>query len=671
VTDPYADIAHADDTQVAPVQVLAPSLKDAPLTTAGSDAYADIAHPEVTPLQDIGPSVLSGLQRGVGGLAGAPGDLLDLAAKGERAGLGVFGIDFKDPNPREILPGVSLPRSEDVNAFIQKYTGPYYQPQTRAGKFASSIASFAPAAIAPEGVLPKVLSAVIPGAASEAAGELTQGTPFEPWARTGAAIAGMGVAGVGSAMAAGPKTAIGRAAASVTPADLSAADTIMRNAAAQGVSLTKAEAIQQATGGSTGLSRMQRVVEGTQRGGAQLAPFFAQRPQQVSGAIKSFADTIAPADPNPSLIGVNAQKAALDAVQRLAAARTKAVTPLYKAAGTQTVPTSDVQDVVDAVGNDIAGDKTGLLAKGLQPFLDRLAPNGIPTTDIANLDRLRKFHRDQIGLPDIAADALPKETASALSTHLDNLDNLMETHSPAFLAGKTKYQQFTRGLVDPVTSGPVGTISGTASVPEQTAALYPARPIEGAPSETGTAVRLLGATDPTIPPALTRQHIMNTANTATRDLQTGENQWGGAKVAVSLAGHPEQAATLRAGVNALPNGQQNVTGLDNLLTTLRATGKREAPGSMTAFNDEYLHKLAQVPSSARTAAGILNFDSYGKQITAALEAAAYRRNIDAITKWLTDPNGITKTPIGPPGVGGGYMPLVPATQPVRDRLTAN
>ena len=81
---------------------------------------------------------------------------------------------------------------------------PNYQPQTTAGRYANTIGSFLPGALAtpaegPMGVVGNAIKfGVIPGAASEAAGEATAGTGIEPWARF---VAGAG-AGVGADLAA-------------------------------------------------------------------------------------------------------------------------------------------------------------------------------------------------------------------------------------------------------------------------------------------------------------------------------------------------------------------------------------------------------------------------------------------------------------------------------------
>src|SRR5262249_26166573 len=75
----------------------------------------------------------------------------------------------------------------------EQVTGPFYEPKTLPGKVLGTIASFVPAAIGGEGsILPRMIKqAVVPGAASEVAGQLAQGTAAEKNVRPVAALAAL------------------------------------------------------------------------------------------------------------------------------------------------------------------------------------------------------------------------------------------------------------------------------------------------------------------------------------------------------------------------------------------------------------------------------------------------------------------------------------------------
>jgi len=213
----------------------------------------------------------------------------------------------------------------------------------------------------------------------------------------------------------------------------------------------------------------------------------------------------------------------------------------------------------------------------------------VPITDIGSLDTIRKQTRDALALPQIGQEATTKFQAARVSHYLDQLDQMMETN-PDFLAGKEQFAQITRDTIDPLTAGPLGKVAATDSVQAQTGALFPANPLEGAPAETAQALRLLQEQNPGVPAELLRQHLMRSANEATQNNMPGAPQWGGAKFAAQIAGNPEQRATLMAGADAVGDHGNDVA---SLLEVMEATGKRQAQGSKTAFNQQDLATLGE------------------------------------------------------------------------------
>src|SRR5690606_8530489 len=87
--------------------------------------------------------------------------------------------------------GQLLPHYGDAKKFVEGYTGKFYEPQTTAGKYARTVGEFAPMALNPTvGVATRVASTVGGGLASEAAGQATEGTAAEPWARLAGGVVG-------------------------------------------------------------------------------------------------------------------------------------------------------------------------------------------------------------------------------------------------------------------------------------------------------------------------------------------------------------------------------------------------------------------------------------------------------------------------------------------------
>ncbi|MFB9952026.1 glycoside hydrolase family 104 protein [Rhizobium puerariae] len=142
-------------------------------------------------LSDVIKSGAAGVARGVMDLVGLPGTIQNAfdqsmsAVTGDIASLwGGTGIQAPPPSP---LSGAGL---RDLASKASE-GGTEYKAQTTAGKYAGTVGEFLPGTVIGQGNLlaNAVKYGVIPGLSSEAAGQLTEGTAFEPYARIGAAIA--------------------------------------------------------------------------------------------------------------------------------------------------------------------------------------------------------------------------------------------------------------------------------------------------------------------------------------------------------------------------------------------------------------------------------------------------------------------------------------------------
>ncbi len=135
-------------------------------------------------IPDIAAEGAKGIGRGVAGLLALPSIAQSALDKGFTAITGIPTPAFEDS-----LGGIMMGAAE---------TAMPRAAQTTPGEYAGTIGEFVPGAAigggaglaARAGNLAKY--AVVPGAASEAAGQLTEGTAVEPYARLGAAIAAPG-----------------------------------------------------------------------------------------------------------------------------------------------------------------------------------------------------------------------------------------------------------------------------------------------------------------------------------------------------------------------------------------------------------------------------------------------------------------------------------------------
>lgn len=195
---PEADI----DAYVASEGVTPEMLRGEQAPQVQSAGKSDMQQPEMSmgaQAYDVLRSAGTGVRRGAEFLAGLPGDMENLVQGATGFVADQMGMDPAKIEQAKVMTQSTslLPDSQDVQQATTAAVGDYYQPQTTAGEYAKTIGEFAPAAIAgPGGVARKAAMAVVPGAASEAAGQATEGTDLEPYARAAAAIlGGVGVAG--------------------------------------------------------------------------------------------------------------------------------------------------------------------------------------------------------------------------------------------------------------------------------------------------------------------------------------------------------------------------------------------------------------------------------------------------------------------------------------------
>lgn len=149
-------------------------------------------------ISDILQSAGSGLRQGVEGLIGLAGDSRDMQSGIAKWVAEKFGAS---PETQQTIGSVAsrlspfpfAPDSAKIQDETNSVIGAPYKPQTTEGKYANTIGQFAPAALIPGGgglVRRAVTQALLPALGSETAGQLTEGTAAEPYARMGGALVG-------------------------------------------------------------------------------------------------------------------------------------------------------------------------------------------------------------------------------------------------------------------------------------------------------------------------------------------------------------------------------------------------------------------------------------------------------------------------------------------------
>lgn len=580
--------------------------------------------------EDVAKSAGSGLAKGAAGLVTAPVDIPKMAEYGvsyllakaaEKAGLMPKGKTAEDfvRSAQETFGAPEFAAPKAVAA-INKVV-PLHEPQTTAGRYAGSIAEMAPGVLAGGGgLLSKGVQTVGAGVGSEAAGQLASGTKYELPARLAGGILG-GAPGFRVGAPSVAERTVQGAMTGITPQQLGAAERLFSSAQSSGVPLTRAEAVQAVTNGATRLGDIQRVIEGQ----GELRGFMSQRPQQVEAAGRGILGRIAPMTDQPSTVGPNLSKAAESVIIDANRARAAATKPYYEAASAGNVQEPTIEGLLKEIDAQIAADKTGLSHGPLNELRSSLiaapetpgAPSqrtpvtdprtgaviryemtpAIPSqprelvTDIGNLDRARKYFRDKMELPAFAPNAIDKETGARIGSLTDRLDTAMENASPAYRQAKAVHQAETKSRIEPLTSGPVGKIADAKSTEAAIGSVFPRNPLPGSERQLSSSIKAIGGKAPEATQQFVRQHIESVFNNATRDLQAGANQYGGANFVSQLRGNPQQAKNLEAAVRALPNGDTKWTALNNVLDAMEATGQRQRIGSQTAFNQELQSQL--------------------------------------------------------------------------------
>lgn len=148
--------------------------------------------------KDVALSGAEGLAKGYSAIAGLPGDISNAVSWGMNK-VGIPTRDRSQPLPDTVtLPGGTLGfgAAPDSRQVYEAIPGNEYQPATTPGKYAETIASFLPAAAVPGSAALRTARVIAPGAASEYAGEATEGTAAEPYARGIAALVAGGVPSV-------------------------------------------------------------------------------------------------------------------------------------------------------------------------------------------------------------------------------------------------------------------------------------------------------------------------------------------------------------------------------------------------------------------------------------------------------------------------------------------
>lgn len=597
-------------------------------------------------ISDIAASAASGLGRAAGGFLGLPGTL--------RQGVDqLFDYAGAPPRADTWTDSLRVPSGSDVTGIIP---GASYEPKTTAGRYAQSFGEFAPAAVlGPGGAVLKTAQATIPAVVTQFTEDQAAAGNAPAWAPAAAAVAStLAVPAAAGAynwtkgafirtFAGDGRQAVAKALKDI-PNDqiddvIQRTEQLMADAQSQGINLTRAEAVQQVTGGATRLGDIQRVAEGQ----GAMRQFMAQRPEQVRAAVRGSLDDIAPAPQSPGTIGPQASRAADDIIQETQAGINAKTRPLYDQAARARVDPATVAGLAD----------DPLYAQTLQgirnnPALNRTIAN-LPDDSPVVIDLVRQRLQEQAANARIPGQA---DTSNLAATNIDDAATAARKAatqaSPELTTALAEQARLRREHLDPLMAGPIGKIANKPDTQNAINALFPKNPVANSAGEVMDAVSKLSAKNPWAARQLVRAHIEGVFNQATRGLQGGQNQFGGASFWAALKGNEQAAANIEAAIRGLPNGDKILPGFNRLTEVLAATGQRQRIGSQTAFNQELLREMGgagggDAVSSAVTvltgnpvAGGLAKLP---RILGEKFQDWRMGKNIEEIATLLTDPKG--------------------------------
>jgi hypothetical protein len=594
---------------------------------------------------------LSGLPKGVTGLMGLPGDVQGLVDKGVDYLGSKIGLPPPAQDPTRQPRGGIMPNTQQVRQGVQSVTGDFYKPQYRLGRYADSVGEMIPgAAMGPGGAIRNTVAfGVVPGIASQAAGEATGGNP---WAKGGAAVASGGLMAMLTARGAGGAGAsVGRAGGGqLDNAVLQQAEAIFQEAQQLGIPITRAEAVQHVTNGGTAFGNLQRVAEGQ----GAMKPFFAERAGLNDAAAGRAFDQVTPAAPNPSAIGPAVGTAAENTINDVRGVINQASEPFYRQAAGVRVPGAEMARIRNAPGWAEARD-----AVRNDPQLNRYVRN-LPENSIGFLDEVKKYLRtqaDNVAAPvnqqrnmqrsagygddatlmrDVAVDTSRNVPAATMSYGGRQIQQAANPYETALNIQTQAREQYLQPLLD----GPLGKIASRDTTTQNAInTLFPNNPLPNSAQEIETAVRAVAQRNPYAARQLVRAHLEMTFNEATQNLASGANSFGGAKFAAVVRGNPQQAQNLEAAVRALPRGDQIWPGVDRFMTILEAQGQRQAIGSQTAFNQTAQQALKSGSVAGEAASTVASVGmKFPQRVKDAIETWRLGNNVDELARLFADPN---------------------------------
>lgn len=499
---------------------------------------------------------------------------LGLLKPGQAKKIREIGSDYKSPVGSESI-------NETVGAAAAAAGAPLHKAQTDAGKIAGNIADFTLQGGLGAGSVRQIPGAalkfgMLPGAASEAAGQATEGSALEPYARVAGAVVGGGIGALSSIKSA-PGKILADATKDVTEVELTAAQKLIDDSRLPGRSpVTLPEALQQVTNGRTGLADVQRVVEQSRQGGPIMRNVMADRAGNNAAMVdRELSGGLGPLPASPYEVAPKVQAAAETELNSVRQGINDKAKPFYDASKAQEIPAADFAAI-----QANPSFQAGLKAVRNDPILGPTIA-GLPDNAVGVIDAVKKQLDDMGNAAGIAGERFK---AGEIGKGRSEMLGAADAAAPDYATAREIGAEGRQTKLNPLERAPTGQLAEADTFEKQKQILFATDPLPGSEKQIGQAVASVVKTDPAAAQGLVNMKIRQSFEEATQALASGPAQFGGPKFVASLTGNGQQRKNLEAAVRALPNGDTVWQGMNRMFNILEAQGRRQPVGSQTEFN---------------------------------------------------------------------------------------
>jgi hypothetical protein len=332
---------------------------------------------------------------------------------------------------------------------------------------------------------------------------------------------------------------------------------------------------------------------------------------------------------------MNLQQAGQDVIRGAERNLTASVEPFYRQ-GMTDMRTLQMGKPLPVLPKDVAAlQKNPAIEDAISHVIaDKYSgATGLPVTDPRVLDAAKKYLDAQYSkFTNKMGESLDKTKAANAFGGSRELDAFLSSKSPAYAQGSRNFEVAQQTQMQPMRQGPVGQIA-EGNVGRDV--LMPPTPISLYPADIRRTADLLRRKDPSALPDWTRQNLEGIFNETTQNLVTGQNQFGGAKFASTIAGNKQQRDNLRTLVTET-GGMQAWQGFERFLDVAQAQGQRMPANSATAFNEMIKTELG----IGKVSKGLTFLKP--SNVVAWAENLQLGRNADMLAKMLTDPDSVAK-----------------------------